>query len=263
MNEGLGELRVSKTLFYFLSSLIGWDTAYNYEWWFFKTYCFSLIIGCIYLSLFSNKKNLYLELFAIIIFQIFTTTFFLDLSNVEVFDNLNSNILYQNIFTINGSCSSFLMGILFAKYNVSIKWYQNIASLRKEIKIIESILLVVVLMFVRQFVFGEQLDFILCILIIFAGKCISNEFSLCRKILLSVGKYSSFMWLTHSFYCYYFYGVVKFVNISKNMFVTYLTLFLLTYFTAFLLECIYKYIKRILLAVFFVNNSENTKSISR
>lgn len=68
------------------------------------------------------------------------------------------------------------------------------------------------------------------------------------SFLSYLGKYSVYMWLTHTFYCYYYFQkIVTFSGVASIMFV--MTM-LLSYLTAFLLSYVEKGINALIQIVF-------------
>ncbi|WP_270595131.1 hypothetical protein, partial [Faecalibacillus faecis] len=65
------------------------------------------------------------------------------------------------------------------------------------------------------------------------------------KILFFIGKNSTNMWLTHTFYCYYFYPFVKIVYGSRNALVAFITLVILSLITSILIDIFWKYISKL------------------
>lgn len=227
-----------------ISNFIGWKCSYNREWWFFKTYLFTMFLGYIWMEKRKEKKGFWLEVFEIIVFEILIRNLFPALKNVEILKSLNSDPFYTNLFTINVCSVSYFMGMIFAKYEeMEIghrfrqypKWKRNLGS----------VFGVFFMVYMRNFILGSVFDlfYVPCfILLVFD---LLDQHKVICNILEILGKYSTSMWLIHGFYCYYFYGVVKIVYGAKNALVDFLILTGLSFVSAIVIDEGYQYVRKI------------------
>jgi len=70
-----------------------------------------------------------------------------------------------------------------------------------------------------------------------------KAFTPLQKFFALLGRHSTNMWLTHSFYCYYFGGAVKLILISRNAYIALAMLIVLSLVTAIALDKFWKVIE--------------------
>lgn len=180
-------------------NFLGLISTYNREWWFFLTY---LLMTCMfplvrYLNArFSATVNIFLTL----VFQIV----FMSIDKLGLFAG---NAAYQNsLGWVSPYIACFMLGVIVAQHAMFSKLHEKIQRL-SFIRVI-SVFLIVVIMLLRYFTVGFALDTVYAPIYIFALNCLLETIKHSRRSLLLLGKNSTYMWLIHSFFCYYF-GVVS------------------------------------------------------
>lgn len=228
-----------------ISSFLGIETYFNYEWWFFKSYLFSLFEGFIFLEIFKNNKNIYKEIFVIIVWYIFISSL---LPNIIVSCQMNAlpnNFWYSNLFGITSYSVLFFIGICFSKYDIFSMFYGIIKDLSRIESIFLSFITLMLCFCAKVKINTIDLDIILVPVVCFSVLVLIGHVFLLAKGLLLLGNNSTNMWLTHSFYCYYFYPFVKIVYGSRNSLIALITLVLLSLITSFLIDLFWKYISKL------------------
>lgn len=241
----LGSIFSGFTVSDFFSNFLGFSSSYNWEWWFLRTYIFALFEGIVFLEIFLKKNNIYIECFTIVIWHVLIACVFPQIASIEILNTLAQDFWFSNIFTINDYSSMFFVGIIFSKYNIFNVWNAYIDVSCNEFKmnkIVIALITICICVYTRVFVAPVTFDLILVPVFLFAVLIVINSCLALSKSLLLVGKHSTNMWLTHSFYCYYFYPFVKMVYCSNNFIISYLTLFILSLLTSFVINFVWKYI---------------------
>lgn len=93
--------------------------------------------------------------------------------------------------------------------------------------------------FLRNTAIGIDLDigYVPFLIIYFID--ILSYIKVIKRFFLYIGRYSTNIWLIHSFFCYYFYAVVKIVTFPKYAILGLLILFLLSYIASVMVEGFY------------------------
>lgn len=84
-------------------------------------------------------------------------------------------------------------------------------------------------MFLRMATFGPVLDVFLIPVLCVTSLDLLRHLKGTKKVLLRIGEESTNMWLIHTFFCYYFFGVVKIVVAPKWAVPSLLVLILFSY----------------------------------
>lgn len=198
----------------FINNFLCLNNSYNGEWWFLRSYIYAIITYPVIekiINKFSKTTNICL----IIIGSILITNFFPALGEIETLGYLNNNYLYR-IFLGQSSpfIACFWIGCLMAKENSLLK----LKILLKNNNLLSPILdfiFIAIIIFMRNSGIGDTLDIIYVPFLIIFCIDLLQYFKKIKTFLLYIGKESTNMWLIHSFYCYYFYPIVKIV-VNQN-----------------------------------------------
>lgn len=192
--------------------------------------------------MFKKNKSVYFEIVFIILWYILITGLLPDLISLGNLQSLANNFWYNSFFGITPYSVLFFVGILFSKYDIFKYWNDIIVNLSIIEKIVLSLVTLSLCVYVRYGISSLDLDVLLVPFVCLSMLVLMNCISLLGKMLLFIGKNSTNMWLTHSFYCYYFYPFVRMVYYSKNAVISYLTLVILSLLTSILIDLLWKYI---------------------
>ena len=218
------------SLIEFFLAFLGLQNTYNKEWWFFKTYICCLLIGCLFIYATKKIKNVSFHLVVIVMFYALTHFLFPAIAETENYAWLTNNFIYFNFFMIQVTASCFLLGIVFAKFQLidkmSALWDKLFKN--KLVSTVFSFVFILTTLILRFRVFGEEGDLLLIsFMILFCLKFATGN-RIIEKTLIFFGKYSASMWLIHTFYCYYFYHTAMLVYLTRNVVISYTTFLLLT-----------------------------------
>lgn len=195
--------------------------SYNGDWWFLRLYIQLMIIFPIFkyvVSKNSIKKSISISLI------IYLFGFFMFLALKLNLSYITKTMIYQDIQVIFVDQLTFTIGCIFAKYNI----FNQIQNKFKKYKVDKLRVYVLILFGIFMFrsimyVFFEDIinfgspdwfDFIITPIVIV---CVYNIFSIgfLKRVMISLGKNSDNMWLTHTFfYKLYFQNVIYSIKSS-------------------------------------------------
>lgn len=224
----------------FLMNFVGMSYSFNSEWWFLWFYLFALFEGYVFIEIFKNKRNLYSECAAIIVWAILLLNIFPIIPFQEGLEPLWKNIWYKYIFLGSEYSILFFVGIVAAKYKVFENWKLGISKLKQLEKLILSLVAIVLIIYVRVFFVETVFDIVLVPLFVFACTTFLEATNIFSKPLEILGSHSTNMWLVHTFYCFYFEPFAKLVYSSGNAIIAFIILLALSLGTSILLNAFWK-----------------------
>jgi len=191
----------------FLANFVGWSSSYNDDWWFVWTFICLLALFPLYAKL--AQKNIVSLVFISLLLLVLSSKF-------GPYGHL-SFAYWQ---------TSFALGILCAKArffssNILIKHFD-----KPGLPFIVAWLILCVVL--RRQVGGTRLDFLIIPFFIFFS-CKAVSLLNLSKPFAYLGKYSFPLWLTHSFFAYYYFqSIVYYPKWSPFVFLALTTLSLLS-----------------------------------
>lgn len=223
----------------FLQNLFGIAATYNREWWFLSSYAIAVITFPLIRAVIAGKKP-YANLLKVVVASILVTNVFPALGKVEAIGSLNKNGLYASFFCQTApEIASFWMGCVCAENGLLDRLRIAVAKAGLDNPFIDMAAWLAAV-FLRKVTFGSCLDIFLIPVLCVTGLDLFGHLRRTRKALLRMGKESTNMWLIHSFFCYYFYGVVKIVVAPKWAVPSLLVLILLSYGASVALTAFWK-----------------------
>lgn len=194
----------------FLGNITGIQTTYNGEWWFLFSYVVAIATFPV-IRYFIDKNSFNVNIILVIIASLFVTNICPALGNIEVLGTLNNNYLYRLVLCQSAPyVTCFWMGIIVAKDKILNRLQEELKKNNLLNPVIDSIIWFLIIYF-RQSGLGNTLDIIYVPFLIVTAVDFMYHIPILRTIFLHIGKYSTNMWLLHTFFCYYFYPMVKIV----------------------------------------------------
>ncbi|GHI01362.1 acyltransferase family protein [Neobacillus kokaensis] len=233
----------------FLYNFFALVYTYNGEWWFVSLYVELLLIFPLLMKLI--KKN------PILVSYLTFVVFFLSAFFQHTADYFPNHELIQIFFHHLGVDTTwlivFITGIYFAKYEVFKildEFFSNIYLNHKFF----FINLLVLCVYFREKVFpfiietrGPLLDgdynyadFFLAPIVVIAFIKIIQNVTVLENLFMRLGKHSNNIWLTHTFFIYYYFQEVTFVPYLSVLIVTWV--FVLTILVSICINFIIKYL---------------------
>ncbi|MEK3851992.1 acyltransferase family protein [Paenibacillus sp. FSL R7-0340] len=213
----------------FLRNFIALSSSYNGEWWFLYDYILLLLIFPVTFQAF--QRNAWVTL----------------LISGLVFYNSYSQ---GNYYSIMYWQLPFMIGLFFAKYNL-YSWMSKIYNSIIFNNILFDIIIIVVLFHFRttSHLFEKTtIDMIIAPVLILVSIHLMNKLKLARPFAY-LGKNSMNIWLTHTFFCYYYFQSIVFFPKVSILILLWLTL--LTVLTSIVVNSI----------ISLINNKVYTKNI--
>lgn len=231
----------------FIANFFTLRSSYNYEWWFLRLYIELLLLFPIIKHILKKKVifsigiSIFLYIISIgsdVLFKLFPQISCIQ--NTLIYSDIQKILIWQIVF-----CT----GCLTAKYNLFKAMNEFLFSKRLNNNYC-NIITIVIIMAVRissTIVFkfigkgyetninATDIDFLLVPIFIL---CCTNIFynSKSRKILLILGKHSTNIWLTHTFFAYYYFQ--KIVFFPKLSVLILIWLLILSMFTSIIIDFI-------------------------
>jgi hypothetical protein len=229
-----------------IGNFLGFNSNLNREWWFFGCYLYA-ILTFPFLSTLFKKFNTQTKFFLLFLLTILVTNVLPALGKIEVLGYLNTNPIYSIFFCQTAPfISCFWAGIIFAEDDLLVNLKTKLEDCIK-INPIYDLIGIAFVIFIRQNLFGATFDILLVpFFIIFLWDFI-ERFKILEKILKSLGNNSTNMWLIHSFYCYYFGIISKFIVSIKWALPSLLFLIIITYISSLIIDFFWKKIDNLIL----------------
>ncbi|MBR3154625.1 MAG: acyltransferase [Lachnospiraceae bacterium] len=213
-----------------LNFLAIYDT-YNYEWWFLR--CYVLMILCFPLVRYAAGKCSPAAKFLIIL--IITVLFgkvFPDIWYAFLGEARQGNLIYDSFFCMREPFyACFVMGV-FCAGNDLLDRISAFLDRAGKLRTAAEILLFLAVILLRQVFLSKYFDVIyaplLCVLI----PDLARRFPALGKLFDVFGQESTNIWFIHSFFCYYFYGIVKIVVATHWAVPSFVTLAVMSYTAA-------------------------------
>lgn len=197
----------------FIKNFIGISSSYNREWWFLISYIWVLLCFPIIKSILLRggvKRNICL----IILVEILFADIFPSIVKIECLEGLKSNFFYKTFFCQTVYSTSFWMGCEFAKDSLFEKvWWE--AQKNKLLNPLLDCIYIGIMIFLRNTVWGNDIDLIICPILIIVSLDLIKKGERLQSVFCNLGKHSTNMWLIHTFFCYYFIPVAKFITFPR------------------------------------------------
>lgn len=243
-----------KDLITIIGIIIGYTTKIG-EWWFVCQYVMLMLIAPLLVGIFSKRSRVrYIS----IILLVFTFSGYYLWSYHPTENALGSIIFGYNSYLVNWPCVSvFAIGILCSHYNI----YKYFVYKSKRFTLIFNLLILLLVLFIRVSFIHEpasmELDFFLAPLFAYSFATIVSYTKLPQHLLKIAAKHSTNIWLTHTFWCYYY--AQDLVLLPRFSILIYLWLLFLSFCSSsiinFLLEHIIKLLENFSFQNLKINNS--------
>lgn len=194
-------------------SIFGVSASYNREWWCFICFVICFVIGAVYLRLTKRVHHILLDVIFCVIINLLINHLLPLVDGGDIQNTIIGKLwwgYYYNLLT------PFLAGIICAKYGIFNRILSVTARLRLGLQVLLGITLIVVVFALRINLDVSWLDFAFAPLLALGVIIPVHALHRLGSVLGFFGRYSAYMWLTHSFYCYYWPAFVLLVYRSGN-----------------------------------------------
>lgn len=226
----------------FFGNLSGLNITYNGEWWFFTPY---ILLLCVYpfLKKFYQWKHATPlgDIILWILFSIFAYKLLPSIVKFPVMESLLESFGWLKLKQVLQQLPAFMIGGIFAKYDILSYVKKNFGN--NDVNGILALISMVILFWCRRFM-GMEFDcilapaFILTIIVSLQMKPMKFFY----LVLKEIGDKSTFIWLTHSFYCYDL--CQKFIFMPKYTVLIMLLLLTVSFITAVVLQKCYCFLEK-------------------
>lgn len=237
---GIRPQPVQRELIY---NFLGLSYSFNKEWWFITPYVLLLLVFPA-VRLFVERKNatLYSDLLLVVLLNGFYHYVLPEIMKLGIFTYLVESVFWEHINVMLGLLPGFMVGCIFARYGVLDTVKSRMGG--KLLWCIAALAGMAALFYIHlyNYMFYDFINtalFIVCITVLLPtrpGQLIGRVFEI-------LGEESTFMWLTHSFFCYYW--CQKLVFAPKYSILIFLWLLALSFAAAKLLGIFWKTVGKV------------------
>jgi len=220
-----------------LANFLGLTDSINSEWWFLAAYLCVMPMGLLFCIATRKNKSFTLSMFLVLMIDILVRNVFDDIPKIEAFSNVGSNFFYSHFLNMEGT-SPFFAGIVFAKHDkleVCKKYL-----MRFRFSGIMGLIGCLGILYIRSYILGEYIEIIHAAAFTIFASVLADSLRPLKTAVCFAGKYSTEMWLIHSFFCFHFCEAAKLVYLTRSPLIDFLILTALTLGSALLLEQLYK-----------------------
>ena len=200
-----------------LLNFTGYDTNLNGEWWFLGSYLCALPLGYLFCRATDRARGFLPDMFAVFCLDILTQGVFPGLAGVPGLTGLGSNLYFRRFCTVNKYMTAFFAGVVFARYDALARLKRAMGRLAHPGA--AALAGMAVLFLCRAYVLSDVANGDILLAPLFA-LCCSVCFDRTRRmkaLAAFLGRHSANMWLTHSFFCFYFLEFTQVVYCSRSV----------------------------------------------
>lgn len=197
---GIRPAPVQRELIY---NFLGLSYSFNKEWWFITPYVLLLILFPA-VKRFIERENagLFTDLFIVVLLNGFVQYVLPEIIKLDVFVFLGGSVFWEHIKVMLGLLPGFVTGCIFARYGILNEVKSRLGG--RLLWCAAALVGMAALFYIHLYNymlydFINTAVFIVCITVLLPtkpGRLIGRVFEI-------LGEESTFMWLTHSFFCYY------------------------------------------------------------
>lgn len=234
------------SIYEFINNLFLLESSYNWEWWFARPFVILMFFFPLIVKFFNDsneektKDIISIDIIKVVIAAIIITTILPQILELNFFEAFRKTEYYTVLNEILGILPSFLSGYVFAKYDL-FKKYNSLFN--NDIIRVSVSIFAVLAVFDFRCKTGVNMDYDYIYAPIFIISCtnIVNRIKYINNMFISIGKLSTYMWLMHSFFCYYYFQ--SFIYMSHNPIIIVCSLTLITYAVSFVIDRCAKFIE--------------------
>lgn len=229
-----------------ISNFISFENTLNVEWWFIPYFGILLVCGYFY-TRYTKNRGFLDEIAVLFITGIFLVYILPSLEKIELLTSLTSSRLYGIVVPYDkGICGClFICGMIFAKHDKLNDLLQCCQRIKQPFLLIACAFIWILIIASRDRILPRCFDIFTVPITCTVLKLLTDKFGFLNRGLQLIGDYSIWIWLTHSFYCYYFYGIVKVVFLTRYLWVDLVILLSLSIFTAWILDKVRRFLDRL------------------
>ena len=222
-----------------LSNFLGFSSTYNREWWFLISYAFALITFP-FIRAIIDRYSARVNLFIVVVVSLLFAHIFPGLKTVPALGVLGNSHMYVRMFCqIAPYAACFWMGAVVARNGLFYRLHDS-AKQHGLLNPFADFLVWCMVIVMRQNEVGEIFDVFFIPVLTVASMDLLNRMKMLKKGFWHLGRQSTFMWLIHPFFCYYFDVPAKIVAAPRYAIPSLLVLIAMTYIASVLLDYFWK-----------------------
>ena len=220
-------------------NFLGLDVSFNEEWWFVLPFTLLLMMFPIIKRFIERQHaSFYLDLFLLIVLNTAIVYIIPEIISLPVCSMLSETTFWARIDELLEILPSFIIGCIFARYDILKLVKEKLAG--RLLWCVAAIAGMCSVFLIRAYnwKYYDFLDaavFIICITVLLPTK----PMILLGKVFEKLGEESTYMWLVHSFFCYYW--LPKLTYMPKYSPLIFLWLLVLSFVSAKIIRLIRKY----------------------
>lgn len=213
----------------FIGNIFLLKSSYVGAFWFVQTYILLVILSK---KIFKIIEKYEYKLVIIISFLLYIFAFIVEKKILVISMNESLHLFINALMLLLRSQFSFVIGGIFAYKTIVNK---NIEKLLSN-NIIAALILICVIS-IRELVLKSMIFAPFSAIVFIILLCCHRYTTPTQKVLLYFGNHSTNMWLTHM--QYYMIFATSFVFMSRNVFVIFITLIVLSLISSYIIEYVY------------------------
>ena len=222
-----------------VSNFLGFASTYNREWWFLISYAFALI-SFPFIRAIIDKHSARMNIFIAIVVSLLFAHVFPGLKTVQALGVLGNSHMYVRFFCqIAPYAACFWMGAVVAR-NGLLDRLNDSAKKNGILNPFADLVAICFVIVMRQNEIGDIFDIFFIPVLTVACMDLLRRIKFLKKGVWYLGRQSTFMWLIHPFFCYYFDIPAKIVAAPRYAVPSLLVLIALTYIASVLLGYFWK-----------------------
>lgn len=244
--------RVVKDIRVFVGNFSGMNITYNGEWWFFTPYILLMVLFPLIKKYLSYADEPVMDILTILSISLLARYITPVLMHCPGGRKIVESFLLKKLTSVLNLLPGFLLGCVCAKYNLLTKVKEKVKD--NPVAILAAILILFSVFDMRKKTRGIY-DFVYAPIVTSASIIILRNkwFAILYNLLEKIGKESTIIWLTHSFYCYLLCPVLIYKPHFSILIVIWLCF--LSYMTSIGIHVFYNTLKSLLVKHIIIRRS--------
>lgn len=208
--------------------------TYNHEVWFLRTFAICTILAPWLIKFIDSQKMFLQELLVIVTIDVIGRLILLNgIRGLDILSSYNSSNYAAWMRELELFISSYLTGLALAKRDIFSIFKRKVIEYKKAVIYPVSLLIIGMVLYI-QFYFYDQYMYITSVIFSFGIIGLFAYDNKFKKTVIKCGKYSTYMWLTHTYFAYYCFSNITYAPKYPGLIV--IINFIMSLFTAVLLE---------------------------
>lgn len=236
----LSDQRVTPALTSLFWNASGLNITYNGEWWFFTDYLILLLaFPLMYWFTQRRRAAVSVDVLLTCVWVAAVTWFIPAIMQADTMQDFSKTLIWKKLYQTMQWSPCFLMGCIFARWDLLSRLKTKFSGSYVSCALLVATIVLLVPLRYKLSV-GYRYDFlyapVICVALAVATTTPLGR--ILAKPLEAIGNRSTFIWLTHSFYCYHW--CQEFIFAPHYSVLIFLLLLAISYLTALLIEWLFR-----------------------